>query len=254
MELRGSGALVTGGASGLGLGTARELAKAGAVVTIVDLDERGAAAAAELGASATFARVDVANTEDVTGAIETATRDVPLRIVVNCAGVIHGSRIVKRDGTAYDLDAFERTLRVNVVGTFNVLRLAAVVMAKNEPLTDGERGVIVNTSSVAAFEGQIGQAAYASSKGAVHSLTICAARDLAEHGIRVCSIAPGTFETPMIAGLPDAAKEALAAAVPFPSRLGRPEEYAALVRHICENRMLNGETIRLDAAIRMPPK
>ncbi len=197
---------------------------------------------------------DVADEEQVAGAVAQAGASSPLRIVVNCAGIAIGERILARDGSAHDLGRFERVLRVNLVGTFNVLRLGAGVMAATDPLDDGERGVVVNTASVAAFEGQIGQAAYAASKGGVVSLTITAARDLAAVGIRVCTIAPGTFETPMMAGLPESARESLAAAIPFPSRLGKASEYAALVRHICENTMLNGETIRLDGALRMTPR
>ena len=231
------------------------LAGAGASVTIVDLDEeRGTALATELGGGASYARADVADEEQVGEAVAQAGASAPLRIVVSCAGIAIGERILARDGTTHDLGRFERVLRVNLVGTFNVLRLGAAAMAGADPLDDGERGVVVNTASVAAFEGQIGQAAYAASKGGVVSLTITAARDLAGVGVRVCTIAPGTFETPMMAGLPEPARESLAAAIPFPSRLGKATEYAALVRHICENPMLNGETIRLDGALRMAPR
>jgi NAD(P)-dependent dehydrogenase (short-subunit alcohol dehydrogenase family) len=253
VEIRGAGALVTGGASGLGEATARMLADAGATVTIVDLDaDRGRSTAADVGG--TFVRADVASEEDVRAAVAAADEAAPLRIAVNCAGIAHGERTIARDGSPHDLAAFERVLRVNLLGTFNVLRLAASAIARAEPLVDGERGVIVNTASIAAYEGQIGQAAYAASKAGVVGLTITTARDLAPSGIRVCTIAPGTFETPMVATLPDAAREALAAAVPFPSRLGAPAEYAAVVRTICETTVLNGETIRLDGALRMAPR
>jgi NAD(P)-dependent dehydrogenase (short-subunit alcohol dehydrogenase family) len=253
MEIAGAGALVTGGASGLGEATVRVLAGAGATVTIADLDEeRGQGVASDIGG--TFLRTDVTSEADVEGAVADAGGRAPLRIVVCCAGIAHGERTLGRDGRPHDLAAFERVVRVNLVGTFNVLRLAAAEMAGHSALADGERGVVVNTASIAAFEGQTGQAAYAASKAGVAGLTITAARDLAAAGIRVCAIAPGTFETPMVAGLPEPAREALAASVPFPSRLGRPGEYAALVRAICENPYLNGETIRLDAALRMPPR
>jgi len=253
VEIQGAGALVTGGASGLGEATARMLADGGAAVTIVDLDEeRGRATARDLGG--TFVRADVASEEEGAAAVAAADEAAPLRIVVSCAGIAHGERTLARDGRPHDLAAFERVLRVNLLGTFNVLRLGAAAIARHEPLTDGERGVIVNTASIAAYEGQIGQAAYAASKAGVVGLTLTAARDLAAVGIRVCTIAPGTFETPMVATLPDAARESLAAAVPFPSRLGRPSEYAAVVRTICETSVLNGETIRLDGALRMGPR
>jgi NAD(P)-dependent dehydrogenase (short-subunit alcohol dehydrogenase family) len=253
VEIAGTSALVTGGASGLGEATARLLAAAGAVVTIVDLDEdRGAAIAGAVGG--TFERVDVTSVDEVQHAIATAEASAPLRIAVSCAGIAHAERILSRDGTPHDLEAFERVLRVNLLGTFNVMRLAAAAMAGHEPLVDGERGVIVNTASIAAYEGQVGQAAYAASKSGVVGLTITAARDLAGAGIRVCTIAPGTFETPMVAALPEAARASLGASVPFPSRLGAPAEYAALVRTICATTMLNGETIRLDGALRMPPR
>jgi NAD(P)-dependent dehydrogenase (short-subunit alcohol dehydrogenase family) len=253
VEIAGAGALVTGGASGLGEATARMLADAGAAVTVVDLDaERGAATAADIGGA--FARADVTDEDEVLAAVETAGAAAPLRVVVSCAGIAHAERTVARDGTPHDLAAFERVLRVNLLGTFNVLRLGAAAMTRHEPLADGERGVIVNTASIAAFEGQVGQAAYAASKAGVVGLTLTTARDLAASGIRVCTIAPGTFETPMVATLPEAARESLAAAVPFPSRLGRAAEFAAIVRTICETAVLNGETIRLDGALRMAPR
>jgi NAD(P)-dependent dehydrogenase (short-subunit alcohol dehydrogenase family) len=253
MDIDGTGALVTGGASGLGEAAARGLREAGADVTIADRDEdRGKTVAADL--DARFVRTDVTDPDDIAQAIDAAGERAPLRIAVSCAGVATASRTIARDGTPHDLDAFVRVLHVNLVGTFNVLRLAASAIARAEALDDGERGVVVNTASIAAFEGQIGQIAYAASKGGVAAMTLPAARDLAGSGIRVCTIAPGTFETPMIGMLPEPARRALAAGIPFPSRLGRPEEFAALVRHICENRMLNGETIRLDGALRMPPR
>lgn len=253
MRIEGAGALVTGGASGLGAATARTLCAAGAGVTVADRDEeRGKATAAELGAR--FVRTDVTDTEDVRGAVEAAGERLPLRIAVNCAGIATASRVVARDGTPHDLDAFVRVLHVNLVGTFNVLRVVASSISRAEPDDDGERGVVVNTASIAAFEGQIGQIAYAASKGGVAAMTLPAARDLAPYGIRVCTIAPGTFETPMLATLSEPAREALAGNIPFPSRLGRPAEFAALVQHVCENRMLNGEVIRLDGALRMPPR
>jgi len=255
MRIEGVGALVTGGASGLGGATVRRLAAARAAVTIVDRDAaRGKALADELGGATRFAEADVADAEQVQAAVDLASGVAPLRIAVNCAGVGWGGRVIARDGTPHDLDAFTFVVRVNLIGTYNVLRLAASAMSRSEPLDDGERGVVVNTASVAAFDGQIGQTAYSASKGGVVGMTLPAARDLAAAGIRVVTIAPGTFDTPMLAGLPEPQRDALAAEIPFPRRLGRPEEYAALVQHICENVVLNGEVIRLDGAIRMPPK
>jgi NAD(P)-dependent dehydrogenase (short-subunit alcohol dehydrogenase family) len=256
MRIEGAAALVTGGASGLGEATVRALAEAGAQVTIVDRDrERGEKLVAELGEEvAGFAEADVADPDQVQAAVAQAGARRPLRIAVNCAGVAWAARTLDRDGNPHDLDRFAGVVRVNLVGTFNVLRLAAAAMATAEPLEDDERGVIVNTASVAAFEGQIGQIAYAASKAGVMGMTLPAARDLSALGIRVCTIAPGTFDTPMLQALPDATRRSLGEAVPFPRRLGRPEEYAALVLHICQNVVLNGETIRLDGAIRMPPR
>ena len=255
MRIEGVGALVTGGASGLGGATVRRLAAAGAAVTIVDRDAaRGKALADELGGATRFAEADVADAEQVQAAVDLASGVAPLRIAVNCAGVGWAGRVIARDGTPHDLDAFTFVVRVNLIGTYNVLRLAASAISRGEPLDDGERGVVVNTASVAAFDGQIGQTAYSASKGGVVGMTLPAARDLAAAGIRVMTIAPGTFDTPMLAGLPEPQRDALAAEIPFPRRLGRPEEYAALVQHICENVVLNGEVIRLDGAIRMPPK
>lgn len=249
MKLQGTGALVAGGASGLGAATARALAERGANVTILDIDAgRGEALAAEIGAR--FAAADVCDPEQVRAAVA-GVED--LRFAAACAGIGLAERIVGKEGAA-DLGRFERVIRVNLIGTFNVLRLVAEAMAQNEPDEGGERGVVVMTASIAAFDGQIGQAAYAASKGGVAGLTLPAARDLARHGIRVCTIAPGLFDTPLLAGLPEAAREALGGQVPFPPRLGDPPEYAQLAVHIAENRMLNGETIRLDGALRMPPK
>ncbi|MEE1622676.1 SDR family NAD(P)-dependent oxidoreductase [Zafaria sp. Z1313] len=259
MEINGGSALVTGGASGLGAATARRLYDAGAHVVLVDLPSSGGAeAAAALGGRARFAPADVRDGEQVRSAVALAASLAPLRAVVNCAGVATPGKVLGRDGVL-PLAAFEAVVSVNLTGTFNVLRLAAEEMARNEPWTDpatgsGERGVIVNTASVAAFDGQIGQPAYAASKGAVAALTLPAARELARHLVRVVAIAPGIFETPMLAGLPQAAQDSLGAQVPHPSRLGKPQEYAALVEHILANQMLNGDVIRLDGAIRMAPK
>jgi NAD(P)-dependent dehydrogenase (short-subunit alcohol dehydrogenase family) len=200
-------------------------------------------------------RTDVTDEASVQAAVDEATgKDRPLRIAVNCAGIAWAQRTVGRDGEAHDLGAFTRTVMVNLVGTFNVLRLAAAAMARTEPGEDGERGVIVNTASIAAYDGQIGQAAYAASKGGVLALTLPIARELARYGVRVVTIAPGIFETPMMADMPQDVQDSLGKSVPFPSRLGRPPEYAALVQHICENTMLNGEVIRLDGALRMAPR
>lgn len=254
MQLDAIAAVVTGGASGLGEATASTLAKAGAQVVVADLDEeRGNATADRLGAR--FVRTDVTDSDQVGAALDAAgSSGAPLRLAVNCAGIAIATRTLGRDLTPHDLAQFERVVHVNLIGTFNVTRLAAAAMARTEPLEDGERGLVVNTASIAAFEGQIGQVAYAASKGGVIGMMLPAARDLASVGVRVCTIAPGTFETPMMGVLPDEAKAALAANIPFPKRLGRPEEYAALVRHLAENTMINAEVIRLDGALRMPPK
>ena len=253
MQIAGSGALVTGGASGLGLATARRLAAAGATVTIIDLpSSQGAGIAAELGG--VFAPADVTSAEEVAAAVVSAQAAAPLRIVVNCAGIAPPAKVLDRDGNPADLAAFERIIRINLVGTFNVISQASAVIAANEPSDGGDRGVIVNTASVAAFDGQIGQPAYSASKGGVHAMTLPIARELARYGIRVCTIAPGIMETPMLAGLPQAAQDSLGEQVPYPARLGRPDEYASLVQQIVENGYLNGETIRLDGAIRMAPK
>ncbi len=247
--------LVTGAASGLGAAVARMAAQAGAKVALFDLNaEAGTALAQELGQGARFYPVDVTSATQASEAIAALTRDLGrLDVAVNCAGVAPGERILGREGP-HDLERFSRAVGINLMGTFNILRLAAEVMAQNSPDTNGQRGVIINTASIAAFDGQIGQAAYAASKGGVAALTLPAARELARHGIRVMTIAPGIFETPMMAGLPQDVQDSLGATVPFPPRLGRPPEYAALVRHIVENPMLNGEVIRLDGALRMAPK
>jgi NAD(P)-dependent dehydrogenase (short-subunit alcohol dehydrogenase family) len=246
-------ALVTGGASGLGEATTRRLHEGGSAVVIVDLPSSpGQSLAAELGELVRFCPADVRNDAQVQAAIAAAQEFGELRVVVNCAGVGTAGRIIGRKGPL-DLESFRTVIDINLIGTFNVLRLAAAAMLGNEPV-DGDRGVIVMTASVAAFDGQIGQAAYAASKGGVVALTLAAARDLADKLIRVMTIAPGTFETPMLAGLPDEVTAALEAQIPHPSRLGRPSEYASLVAHIVDNGMLNGEVIRLDGALRMPPR
>ena len=253
MNLAGTAALVTGGGSGLGAATARALAGKGAKVAVLDINETNAAAiAAEIGGVAV--RCDVSDAASAEAAIAMAAQvHGPARILVNCAGVGTPGRIVGREGPM-PLGDYERVIRVNLIGTFNMLRVASSAMSTLDPLEDGERGVVVNTASVAAYDGQIGQAAYASSKGGVVSLTLPAARELARFGIRVMTIAPGLFLTPMMEGLPPAAQASLGASVPYPPRLGQPSEYAALVLHILANTMLNGETIRLDGALRMAPK
>ncbi|APX01524.1 SDR family NAD(P)-dependent oxidoreductase [Arthrobacter sp. QXT-31] len=272
MEIEGSVALITGGASGLGAATARRLFDAGASVVLMDLgSSAGAAYADELNAAgprnlagrtsgvpkAVFVPADVTSEEQVQAAVDAATGLGPLRILVNCAGVATPGKVLGRDGVL-PLETFQRVIQVNLIGTFNVVRLAAAAMATTRPavteLGGEERGVIINTASVAAFDGQIGQPAYAASKGGVAAMTLPLARELARSLIRVVTIAPGIFETPMMAGLPQEAQESLGQQVPHPSRLGRPAEYANLAAHIVENAMLNGETIRLDGAIRMGPK
>jgi NAD(P)-dependent dehydrogenase (short-subunit alcohol dehydrogenase family) len=255
MQVDGSGALVAGGASGLGEATVRRLHGAGARVVIADLnEERGQALAAELGDGASFVRADVSDPDSI-GAAVTAASEQPggLRIGVCCAGIGWAEKVAGKRGP-HTFEPFEAVIKVNVIGTFNVLRLAAAAMLTGEPTPSGERGVLVNTASIAAYDGQIGQIAYAASKGAIASMTLPGARDLADAGIRVCTIAPGLFDTPLLAALPQEAREALGGTVPFPPRLGRPEEFAALTEHIVENEMLNGEVIRLDGALRMPPK
>jgi NAD(P)-dependent dehydrogenase (short-subunit alcohol dehydrogenase family) len=250
MELtEGIGALVTGGASGLGEATARALVARGVRVTIADLNaERGDELASELGGA--FVEADVTDEAQVRAAVEAAGE---LRLAVSCAGIGWAERTVKRDGPAA-LAPFETVVRVNLIGTFNVLRLAAASMSANEPDPECERGVVVMTASIAAFDGQIGQTAYAASKGGVVGLTLPAARDLARLGIRVCTIAPGVFDTPLLAGLPEESRRTLGEQIPFPPRLGRPDEYAKLACQIAENGMLNGEVVRLDGALRMPPR
>jgi len=251
MEIRDNVFLVTGGASGLGEATARMFAAAGGKVVIADINPAGEALAAELGGR--FVRCDVSSEADGRAAVEVATSLGRLAGLVNCAGVAPACKTVGKDGP-HPLDAFERTVRINLIGTFNMVRLAAAAMVGNAPDAGGERGVIVNTASVAAFEGQIGQAAYAASKGGVASMTLAVARDLARDGVRCVTIAPGLFETPMLLGLPETVRDALGQMVPFPSRLGRPVEYAKLVEAVVGNARLNGEVIRLDGAIRMQPK
>jgi NAD(P)-dependent dehydrogenase (short-subunit alcohol dehydrogenase family) len=248
MEARGRTFLVTGGGSGLGAATARTLEGEGANVVVADLRGEGA------GPNARFVEADVTDEGSVKGAIDVALESFgALHGAINCAGIASAEKVLGREGP-HSLESFSKVVEVNLVGTFNVVRLAAEAMARNEPTEGGERGVIVNTASVAAFDGQIGQVAYAASKGGVAAMTLPVARELARHGIRVVAIAPGIFDTPMLAGLPRAARESLGKQMPFPSRLGRPEEFAALVRHIIENEMLNGEVIRLDAAIRLAPR
>src|SRR5660397_190443 len=289
MDVRGKSALVTGGASGLGAATAIRLARAGANVVLADLDEEKGRALAETGAGAgatgagaggtgttgtgttgagaadadapalgtlTFARTDVTDEDSVRSAVEAAVKRGPLSVLVNCAGIAVAEKVCGKKGP-HDLAHFSKVIQVNVIGTFNTIGLAAEAMINNQPDEEGERGergVIINTASVAAFEGQIGQAAYSASKGGVVSMTLPIARELARYGVRVATIAPGIFDTPMLASLPEEARISLGKQVPFPSRLGQPEEYAALAYHIVENSVLNGETIRLDGAIRMTPK
>ena len=253
MDMAGQAAIVTGGGSGLGAATAMRLAADGARVAVIDVNRDAAKSVANtIGGLALGG--DVADEAAMTAALaESRAAHGPLRVLVNCAGIASGRRVVGRDGPM-PLAEFERVVRVNLVGTFNMIRLASAEMSTVAPLADGERGVIVSTASVAAFEGQIGQAAYSASKGGVAALTLPVARELAQHGVRVVTIAPGLFMTPMVAALPDDVKASLAASIPFPRRLGAAEEYAALVAHIVDNRYLNGEVIRLDAALRMAPK
>jgi len=250
MQIEGMQAVITGGASGLGEASARMLADAGAQVAIFDMNaERGKAVAAEVGGS--FHAVDVSDAASVAAGLT----GLSPRICVNCAGIAPGAKTVDRDGNAHDAALFAKAVNINLIGTFNVASQCAALMAAQAPLDDdGARGVIINTASVAAFEGQIGQTAYAASKGGVAALTLPMARDMARSGVRVMAIAPGLFLTPMLEGLPHEVQDSLGAQAPFPARLGKPAEFAALVRHIVENPMLNGEVIRLDAAIRMTPK
>lgn len=252
MLIQGKTFVVTGGGSGLGAAVARMLAGEGANVVIADVNaDAGAATIGELGASAAFIRTDVTQEKDGQAAIDMALeRFGHLHGLVNCAGVAPGKKVIGRNGP-HRLDSFARTIGINLIGTFNMIRLAAAAIVKEEPDAEGERGVIVNTASVAAFDGQVGQAAYAASKGGVAAMTLPIARELARSGIRVVAIAPGIFETPMMAGMPQEVQDSLSKSVPFPQRFGKPVEFAALVRHICENVMLNGEVIRLDGALRM---
>jgi len=253
MNVKGQAAIVTGGASGLGGATAAALAAAGAKVAIFDLqDELGAAKAKELGGL--YVKTNVADAANTEASVKTVVERLGApRVVVNCAGIGRAARTISKSGP-HDLAMFSQVIQVNLIGTFNVIRLASWAMSQAEPMEDGERGVIINTASVAAFDGQIGQAAYSASKGGIVGMTLPIARDLSRNGIRVNTIAPGLFETPLLAGLPKDAQESLAKQVPFPSRLGKPSEYAQLVRAIVENEMLNAETVRLDGAIRMAPK
>jgi NAD(P)-dependent dehydrogenase (short-subunit alcohol dehydrogenase family) len=253
VEIAGRTVLVTGGGSGLGAATAAMVVEAGGSVVVADVDaDRGKQVADDLGERARFVAADVTDEDSVRAAVAAAAEG-GLGAAVSCAGIAPAERVLGRQGP-HSLARFVTVVQVNLVGTFNLTRLAAEAMAGNQPLADGERGVIVNTASVAAFDGQIGQAAYSASKAGVAGMTLPVARELARVGIRVMAIAPGIFDTPMLAAMPDQVRASLGAQVPFPSRLGQPEEYAALVRHILENRMLNGETIRLDGAIRMAPK
>ena len=261
MEIAGSAAIVSGGASGLGAATVRRLAAAGAAVTICDVNAGlGRALASELEASGPragavkFVACDVTDPEQVAGAVAAASEEAPLRINVNCAGTGDALRTVGRDGTPHDYDRFMRIIAINLVGTFNAMRFAAAAMSKTEPLADDERGVVVNTASIAAFDGQIGQLAYSASKGGIVGMTLPAARDLSAAGIRVCAIAPGLMDTPLLGLLPADAKQTLAAQVPFPRRLGLPDDFARLALHVIQNCYLNGEVIRLDGALRMPPR
>jgi NAD(P)-dependent dehydrogenase (short-subunit alcohol dehydrogenase family) len=254
MQIQNNVFIVTGGASGLGGGTSRLLAASGGKIVIADVQaDKGEALARELGASARFVKCDVTSEADAQAVVDAAGQMGTLRGLVNCAGIAIGEKTVGKDGP-HSLASFTRVITINLIGTFNMIRTVATAMAKLEPTTDGERGVVINTASVAAFDGQIGQVAYSASKGGVVGMTLPIARDLSRSGIRCCTIAPGIFGTPMLLGMPQDVQDSLGKQVPFPSRLGKPEEYAALVRHIIENVMLNGETIRLDGAIRMQPK
>jgi len=253
MNIEGISAVVTGGGSGLGLATAKALVAAGANVVIIDLpSSNGEAEALAIGPKAVFVAADVRDESQVNTALDAAQEMGPLRLVVNCAGIATPNRVMRK-GEATALAEFERVVSINLIGTFNVIRLAVERMAKIDPVGE-ERGVIINTASVAAFDGQIGQVAYAASKAGVAGMTLPLARDMAQFLIRVVTIAPGTFETPMLAGLPEEARKSLGDQVPHPSRLGKPEEYAALVKHLVENPMINGETIRIDGSIRMAPR
>jgi NAD(P)-dependent dehydrogenase (short-subunit alcohol dehydrogenase family) len=255
MQIAGKAFIVTGAGSGLGAAVAERLAGAGASILIVDINAQGGeAVAARLGSNVSFIRTDVTDDSDGRAAIDNAVaRFGALHGLVNCAGIAPGEKVLGRDGP-HRLESFTRAIAINLTGTFNMIRLAAEAMARSEPDADGNRGVIVNTASIAAFDGQIGQAAYAASKGGVAAMTLPIARELARHGIRVAAIAPGIFGTPMMAGMPPEVQDSLGKSVPYPSRLGRPEEFASLVQHIIENDYLNGEVIRLDGALRMAPR
>lgn len=255
MQIEGKVAVITGGASGLGAASARLLADMGAKVALLDVNvDDGNTSAAAYGDNGLFVRTDVTSAADAEAALAQVHETFgPVHIAINCAGIATPGRVVSRQGP-HPLEAFERVIRINLIGTFNIIRLAAAQMRDNTPNDEGERGVIINTASVAAFDGQIGQAAYSASKAGVAGMTLPIARELATHGIRVMTIAPGIFDTPMLAGLPEPARQSLSAAVPFPQRLGQPHEFAALARHIIESPMLNGETIRLDGALRMAPR
>jgi len=254
MQIKDNVFIVTGGASGLGGGTSRLLVANGAKVVIADVQaDKGEALARELGATARFMKCDVTSEADAQAVVNAAQQFGTLRGLVNCAGIAIGEKTVGKDGP-HSLASFTRVITINLIGSFNMIRTAATAMSKLEPTADGERGVLINTASVAAFDGQIGQAAYSASKGGVVGMTLPIARDLSRSGIRVCTIAPGIFATPMLLGMPQEVQDSLGKQVPFPSRLGKPEEYAALAKHIIENVMLNGETIRLDGAIRLQPK
>ena len=255
MDIKGNTAIVTGGASGLGEATVRRIAAAGGAVVVMDIqDEPGEALASELGDAVVFARTDVTSEQDVQAAIDTAKEKFGgVHFCVNCAGTGLPARTINKAGPA-DLKAFEWLIKLNLIGTYNVASKAAFAMSTNEPNEHGERGAIVNVASIAAFDGQIGQTAYSASKGAIVGMTLPMARDLSVVGVRVVTIAPGTFDTPMLAMLPDEVRAELASGVPHPKRLGRSDDFAALARHVCENAYLNGETIRLDGALRMPPR
>jgi NAD(P)-dependent dehydrogenase (short-subunit alcohol dehydrogenase family) len=255
MKIQGKSALVSGGASGLGAATVRMLVAQGANVVIVDVNEKtGKELAHELGSAVSFVKTDVTNTDQVKAAVaEAASKHGGLHITVTAAGIGVAEKVLGKEGI-HDLGRYLRVIQVNLVGTFDVIRYAAQLMARNQPDEDQGRGVIVATASVAAFDGQIGQVAYSASKGGIVAMTLPLAREFAREGIRVVTIAPGIFDTPLLAGLPEPARQSLGQQVPFPKRLGQPKEYAALVQHIVENNMLNGETIRLDGAIRMAPK
>lgn len=254
MQLENKAIFVTGGASGLGAACVRTFTQAGAKAVIVDLnDEAGQDLAKELGSAAIFAKTNVADENDVQAALKAAVDAFGgLHVVINCAGIGVAERVLTKSGPS-SLASFSKVIQVNLIGTYNVIRLASAIMAENQPDTEGERGVIINTASVAAFDGQIGQAAYSASKGGIVSMTLPIARELARYGIRVMTIAPGIFDTPLLGALPEPARISLGQQVPFPQRLGRPSEYAALAKHIVENTMLNGEVIRLDGGIRMAP-